>query len=81
VYDTVKKTGKIYQVGSQGCSDMKWHKAAEWIKAGKIGQVVMCQGSYMRNSGPGSGVKGEWNYAIEKWCTAEDVNWKTWLGE
>ena len=75
IYDTVKKTGKILQVGSQGCSDMKWHKAAEWIKAGKIGPVVMMQGSYMRNN-----PKGEWNYKIEEWATAGDIDWKQWLG-
>lgn len=76
VYDAVKKTGKVYQVGSQGCSDMKWHKAAEWVKAGKIGKLVMCQGSYMRNT-----PKGEWNYDIEAWCSANDVNWKAWHGD
>ena len=75
IYDTVKKTGKILQVGSQGCSDMKWHKAAELIRAGRIGPVVMAQGSYMRNS-----PKGEWNYPIQKWCTPEDTNWEMWLG-
>src|SRR6266699_3768917 len=76
IYDTVKKTGKVLQVGSQGCSDMKWHKAAELIQAGKIGPLVMCQGSYMRNK-----KDGEWNYAID-----EDVkqpgslDWEKWLG-
>ena len=76
IYDTVKSTGKILQVGSQGCSDMKWHKAAELIRAGKIGPVVMSQGSYMRNN-----PKGEWNYAIQKWCTPEDLNWTSWVGD
>jgi predicted dehydrogenase len=75
IADACKRTGKILQVGSQGCSDLKWHKAAEWIKAGMIGPVVMSQGSYMRND-----PQGEWNYTIEKWCTPEDVNWETWLG-
>lgn len=75
IYDTVKKTGKRLQVGSQGCSDAKWHKAAELIKAGKIGPLVLGQGSYMRNS-----PKGEWNYPIQQWCTAEDTNWNAWLG-
>ncbi len=74
IYDVVKKTGKILQVGSQGCSDMKWHKAAEWVKAGKIGQIVMSQGSYMRNS-----PKGEWNYPIQDWATSQDIDWKTWI--
>ncbi len=77
VYDTVKKTGKVFQVGSQGCSDMKWHKAAELVKNGDIGQIVMCQGSYMRNTD-----KGEWNqYSLDSWATPEDVNWKMWLGD
>jgi len=75
IYDTVKKTGKILQVGSQGCSDMKWHKAAELIRAGKIGPVVMSHGSYMRNT-----PKGEWNYTIQKWATKDDINWAMWLG-
>lgn len=76
VHDAVKKTGKILQVGSQGCSDLKWHKAAEWIKAGKIGEVVMSQGSYMRNN-----PKGEWNYAIQDWAKPDDIDWQAWLGK
>jgi predicted dehydrogenase len=75
IYDTVKSTGKILQVGSQGCSDMKWHEAAKWVKEGKIGQLVMCQGSYMRNN-----PKGEWNYDIRSWCTDADTDWQHWLG-
>ena len=75
IYDTVKKTGKILQVGSQGCSDMKWHKAAEWIRAGKIGPMVMSQGSYMRNN-----PKGEWNYTIDDAATPDTLQWEKWLG-
>lgn len=76
VYDAVKRAGKIFQLGAQGCSDLKWHKAAEWIRAGKIGQLVMAQGSFMRNK-----PAGEWNYPIYAWCTPEDVNWKLWHGD
>ena len=75
VYDAVKKTGKVLQVGSQGCSDMKWHKAAEMIQAGRIGPIVMSQGSYMRNS-----PYGEWNYTIMPWATPDDIDWKKWIG-
>ncbi|MGV3774098.1 MAG: Gfo/Idh/MocA family protein [Verrucomicrobiales bacterium] len=71
----VKKTGKILQVGSQGCSDAKWHKAAELIRAGKIGPLVLGQGSYMRNN-----PKGEWNYTIDPSATRENLNWQSWLG-
>lgn len=75
IYDVAKKTGKLVQVGSQGCSDAKWHKAAELCKSGKIGPLVLGQGSYMRNS-----PKGEWNYGIQSWATPEDIDWKQWLG-
>jgi len=76
IYDTVKKTGKILQVGSQGCSDMKWHKAADLVREGKIGQLVMCQGSYMRNS-----PAGEWNqYKIDDDAKPENLNWERWMG-
>ncbi len=75
IYDTVKRTGKIFQVGSQWCSDLKWHKAAELIRAGKIGPMVMVQGSYMRNE-----PQGEWNYPIDPDLKAENTNWDRWLG-
>jgi predicted dehydrogenase len=75
IYDTVKKTGKKLQVGSQGCSDAKWHKAAELIRAGKVGQLVLGQGSYMRNN-----PKGEWNYNIDPDAKAENLDWQQWLG-
>jgi predicted dehydrogenase len=75
VHDTVKKTGKILQVGSQGCSAAGWHKAAELIQAGKIGTLVWGQGYYCRNL-----PKGEWNYPIDVKATAETIDWKQWLG-
>lgn len=76
IEDTAKKTGKLVQVGSQGCSDQKWHQAAAWIKAGKIGPIVMTQGSYMRNN-----PWGEWNYDIQPWAKPDDINWDLWLGK
>ena len=80
VHDTVKKTGRIFQLGSQGCSAAGWHKAAELIKGGKIGQLVWSQGYYCRNSGPASQNKGEWNYKIEAETKPENLDWETWLG-
>jgi predicted dehydrogenase len=76
LHDTVKKTGKILQVGSQGCSDAKWHKAAELIRAGRIGPLVLGQDSYMRNS-----PKGEWNYTIDQDAKSDNINWKAWRGQ
>src|SRR5437773_267621 len=73
--DTVKRTGKILQVGSQGCSAMAWHKAGEMIQAGKIGKLVWGQGYYCRNN-----PKGEWNYTIDPECRKDNVDWDRWLG-
>lgn len=75
IYDKVKATGRIFTVGSQGCSAQGWHRAAEIIKAGHIGQLVWSQGYYCRNN-----PKGEWNYPIETESTPENINWNSWLG-
>src|ERR1051325_9917993 len=77
VYDAVKKTGKTYMVGSQGCADPKYHKAAEWIKAGKLGPLVWGQGFYCRNNPKNS----SWSYAIDKDASEENLDWKRWLGK
>jgi len=75
VYDVAKKTGKVFQIGSQGCSAAGWHKCAELIKSGNLGKLVWGQGYYCRNS-----VKGEWNYPIENETTAANIDWEKWLG-
>ena len=75
VHDTVKKTGKVLQVGSQGCTAAIWSKANELIQAGKIGHLVWAQGSYCRNS-----KEGEWNYEIDPDANESNLDWKLWLG-
>ncbi len=76
IYEAVKHTGRVFQVGSQGCSGAAWQKAAELIQAGKIGKLIWGQGYYCRNN-----PKGEWNYSIDTGATPETVNWKMWLGQ
>lgn len=77
VEDAVKRTRKILQVGSQGCSALAWHKAAELILAQKIGELIWAQGYYCRNS-----IEGEWNKTVvdEKEMTAAAIDWDKWLG-
>jgi len=75
VYDKVKSSGKIFQIGSQGCSAGGYHKCAELIKAGKIGPLVWAQAWYSRNS-----LNGEWNYLVENETTAANIDWERWLG-
>jgi predicted dehydrogenase len=75
VYDKVKSTGKVFQVGSQGCSAGGYQKCAELIKAGKIGTLVWAQAWYSRNS-----LNGEWNYLVENETKPENIDWERWLG-
>jgi predicted dehydrogenase len=77
VYDTVKRTGKVYCVGSQGCADPKWHQAAKWIKEGKLGPLVWGQGSFCRNNYP----KSEWTYPEDSEATPTTLEWEHWLGK
>lgn len=74
IEDACNKTGRLVQVGSQGCSARKYHQAAELIQNGAIGPLVLGQTSYMRNN-----PKGEWNYTIQDWCKEDDLNWKRWI--
>jgi predicted dehydrogenase len=78
---TVKETQRVFQVGSQTTSADQWWKAKKAIADGMIGQMIMSQGSYHRNS-----IEGEWNWPIDKNAgpdaKGEDfIDWKMWLGK
>lgn len=75
VHDAVKRTGKIFQLGTHYCSEGHWHRAGELVRAGKIGPLVLGETSFCRNK-----PTGEWNYGIDPAATPETVNWKQWLG-
>jgi predicted dehydrogenase len=75
VYDAVKASGKVFQVGSQGCSAGGWQKCADLIKGGTLGTLVWAQSYYCRNS-----VGGEWNYLIEEETKPENIDWERWQG-
>jgi predicted dehydrogenase len=78
--NTVKETKRVLQVGSQTTSGDQWWKARKAIEEGRIGQMIMSQGSYHRNS-----LEGEWNWPIDKEAGPDGkgenyIDWKTWLG-
>lgn len=80
VYETVQKTGRVLQVGSQTTSSDQWWQARKAIADGMIGKLIMSQGSYHRNS-----VEGEWNWTIEQGAGPDArgddyIDWKMWLG-
>jgi predicted dehydrogenase len=75
IYDAVERTKCVLQVGSQGCSDLKWHRANELITAGKIGKVLWAQASYCRHN-----PSGEWNYSIDEGANPDNLDWQAFLG-
>jgi predicted dehydrogenase len=80
VYETVQKTNRVLQVGSQTTSSDQWWQARKAIASGMIGKLIMSQGSYHRNS-----VEGEWNWTIDQTAgpngKGDDfIDWKMWLG-
>jgi len=77
LYDTCKRTGKVFQLGSQGCGDAKYHVARQWVKEGRIGPLVWGQASYCRNNHP----RSEWTYPIDADASEANLNWKMWLGK
>jgi predicted dehydrogenase len=79
---TVQETKRVLQVGSQTTSADIWWKAKKAIADGMIGQMIMSQGSYHRNS-----FGGEWNdgWPIDKEAgpggkNENYIDWNMWLG-
>ncbi len=77
---TVRETKRVLQVGSQTTSGDQWNKARKAIADGMIGQMIMSQGSYHRNS-----EEGEWNWKIDPEAGPEGkgdnfLDWKMWIG-
>ena len=76
VFDKVKSSGKVFQLGEQRCSAGAWLKCAELIAAGRIGTLVSGQAAYCRNGGPGC--DGCW--VISEESTPATIDWEKWLG-
>jgi predicted dehydrogenase len=77
VYDKVKSGNKVYQCGSQYTADPMIHKAAEWVRAGKLGPLVWAQGGYCRNNANNS----EWTFPIDPDASPENLDWERWQGK
>ena len=74
----VKKSGRIFQLGSQGMSNAAWHLAKKFIQEGVIGQPIHAECGYFR-----VGDWGEAGMPIDdpnaKW--GDDLNWDAFLGD
>ena len=70
----VKKTGKIVQVGTQRRSTPAYQKAAEYIKSGKFGDIVMVEMTWNVNQ------PGRWRRPdVVPLLKEQDTDWKRYL--
>ncbi len=72
--DAVQKNKRIFQAGSQRVSSPVVKKAAEFVKAGRLGEITLIEGHTDRNSDSGA-----WVYPIAPDASPETIDWKSWL--
>ncbi|WP_031498635.1 Gfo/Idh/MocA family protein [Bryobacter aggregatus] len=70
-----KKSGKVFQVGSQRVSSILYARLREVIKEGKIGEIRMIEAFYDRNS-----ALGAWQYVIPYDASPSTVSWDSFIG-
>ena len=74
----VKKSGRVFQLGTQGMSDGAWHQMKKLIQDGLIGQLVHAECGYFR-----VGDWGERGMPIDdpNAKPGPDLNWEEFLGD
>ena len=76
VIATQKKTGKVFQVGSQRASSIVTEKAKELFESGVIGDLVMVETNMDRHS-----ANGAWQYSIPTDANGGTVDWDKFIGD
>jgi predicted dehydrogenase len=76
VIDTQKKTGKVFQVGSQRVSSIITDKTRELFESKVIGDLVMVETWMDRHS-----ANGAWQYSIPTDANAGTVDWENFEGD
>jgi predicted dehydrogenase len=76
VIATQKKTGKVFQVGSQRVSSIVTLKTKEIFESGAIGDLVLVETYMDRQSGLGA-----WQYSIPTDAKSGTVDWENFLGD
>ncbi|MAG88426.1 MAG: oxidoreductase [Flavobacteriaceae bacterium] len=71
-----KKSGKVYQVGSQGLSSLGNEKAKELLEQGAIGNLNYAEGFWARNSPVGA-----WQYPIPEDASSDTIDWERFIEE
>jgi predicted dehydrogenase len=75
VVEAARRSGKVFQVGSQYVSSVIYHKTREMIQAGAIGELNMVEAWLDRNTAIGA-----WQYSIPPDASPVTVDWDRFLG-
>ena len=75
VIAAAKKSGKIFQMGSQYASAHAFQKIRALLSSGAIGELNMVEAWLDRNS-----ALGAWQYSIPPDATPQNVDWDRFLG-
>jgi predicted dehydrogenase len=76
VIEAHKKSGRIFQVGSQYASALSFHKINQLLKSGAIGELNMVEAWLDRNT-----AMGAWQYSIAPDASPQTVDWDRFLGQ
>jgi predicted dehydrogenase len=76
VIATQKRTGRVFQVGSQTASSALTAEIKKHIKDGIIGELAMVEIYTDRNS-----ANGAWQYTVPTDASAASTNWDKYLGD
>jgi predicted dehydrogenase len=71
-----KKTGKVFQVGSQRVSSIVTQKAKEVFESGVIGELILVETFNDRHSS-----NGAWQYSIPTDAKGNTVDWDKFIGD
>jgi predicted dehydrogenase len=76
--EEVKKSGRVFQLGTQGMSDTAWRQMKQLVKEGVIGQPIHAEGGFFR-----VGDWGERGMPIDdpNAKPGPDLNWEAFLGD
>ncbi|HPO12279.1 MAG TPA: Gfo/Idh/MocA family oxidoreductase [Candidatus Hydrogenedentes bacterium] len=74
----VKKSGRVFQLGTQGMSDRAWHQMKKMVQEGVIGQPIHAEAGFFR-----VGDWGERGMHIDDPDAkpGPDLNWEAFLGD
>ncbi len=76
VIDIQQQTKVKFQVGSQRVSSILTEKAAQLYRDGEIGQLIMAEAWFDRQS-----ALGAWQYAIPTDASVQSVDWERYQGD